>query len=183
MTFPPRNSRSLESRASPLCPIRRRFCSVMVKLARLHYYDFCATLKENKSRYKSMFVSETYFLSQMFFSASSKRHSELGSPVSSAGRTMRSLYARGENASGPGRAALPAWKRPGSASPGGDPADCCGFGGLLARGGGLQGGGLGALRSAPLSRSLELAGWPPANCLHLRFVPGPWDLVRHVTCS
>lgn len=89
--FSPRNSRSFESRASQFCPIERRFCSVMVKLARLHYYDFCGTLQENKSWYKGMFVSEMCFLSQMFFSASSKMHSELSSPVSSAGRTMRSL--------------------------------------------------------------------------------------------
>lgn len=64
---------------------------MMVNLACLHYYDFCATLKENKSWYKGMFVSEMCFLSQMFFSASSKTRCELSSPVSSAGRTMRSL--------------------------------------------------------------------------------------------
>lgn len=45
---------------------------MMVNLARLHYYGFCATLKENKSWYKGMFVSEMCFLSQMSVSASSK---------------------------------------------------------------------------------------------------------------
>lgn len=57
----------------PVLPIKRRFCSMMANLARPHYYDFCATLKENKSWYKGMFVSEMCFLSQMFFSASSRR--------------------------------------------------------------------------------------------------------------
>lgn len=38
-----RNSRSFESRASQFCPIKRRFCRVMVNLACLYYYFFCTT--------------------------------------------------------------------------------------------------------------------------------------------
>ena len=66
---------------------------MMVNLAHHYYFFFfSATLKEKKSWYKGMFVSEVSFLSQMFFSANSKMHSELSSPVSSLrGRTMRSL--------------------------------------------------------------------------------------------
>lgn len=79
-----RNSRSLESGASRFCPIKRRFCSVMVDFGTSLLLPFFATRKENKSRHKAMFVSEVRFLSQMFFSASSKMHPELSSRFLSA---------------------------------------------------------------------------------------------------
>lgn len=65
---------------------------MIINLALLYDGYFFATLKENKSWYKGMFVSEMCFLSQMLFSANSKMHSELSSPVSFLrGRTMRCL--------------------------------------------------------------------------------------------
>lgn len=103
-----------------------------------------------------MFVSEMRFLSQMFFSANSKMHSELSSHFLSAEQNNEiSVTTRG------GKRSLPrqwGW-REGCSGPtfshfsgndqsvpgrGESPADCCGFGSPHACGGNLQGGALDA---------------------------------------
>ena len=134
-----RNSRSLESGASRFCPIKRRFCSVMVDFGTPLLLAFFATRKENKSRHKGMFVSEVRFLSQMFFSASSKMHPELSSRFLSAAHNNsisvttwgRRRLPRRRWAWGGGlrrsRPLPPQRKRPVRANPVRDPADGCGF--------------------------------------------------------